>query len=116
MTTRNLDLDFYIIDKSTIESINFANKKKQQIDISDLLSEKNLNSIKDLIINGKRTFTISEFDIIQKKLGFDVIKGGTSSQKSDIVLDIQNNEIDKQNEGFKVGFNLFHQNISNAAN
>jgi len=102
VTTRNLDLDFYIIDKSTIESINFANKKKQQIDISDLLSEKNLNSIKDLIINGKRTFTISEFDIIQKKLGFDVIKGGTSSQKSDIVLDIQNNEIDKQNEGFGI--------------
>lgn len=102
VTTRNLDLDFYIIDKSTIQSIDFETKEKRQIDISELLSEKNLNSIKDSIINGKRTFTIPQFDVIQKKLGFDVIKGGTSSQKSDIVLDIQNDEIDKQNEGFGI--------------
>jgi DNA (cytosine-5)-methyltransferase 1 len=102
VTTRNLDLDFYIIDKSTIQSIDFVTKAKLQIDISELLSEKNLNSIKDSIINGTRTFTIPQFDVIQKKLGFDVIKGGTSSQKSDIVLDIQNDEIDKQNEGFGI--------------
>ena len=102
VTTRNLDLDFYIIDKSTIQLIDFETKEKRQINISELLSEKNLNSIKDSIINGKRTFTIPEFDIIQKSLGFDVVKGGTSSQKSDIVLDIQNDEIDKQNEGFGI--------------
>lgn len=102
VTTRNLDLDFYIIDKSTIQSVDFETKEKTQIDISELLSEKNLNSIKDSIINGKKTFTVPEFDIIQKQLGFDVIKGGTSSQKSDIVLDIQNDEIDKQNEGFGI--------------
>ena len=102
VTTRNLDLDFYIIDKSTIQLIDFETKEKRQINISELLSEKNLNSIKDSIINGKRTFTIPEFDVIQKSLGFDVVKGGTSSQKSDIVLDIQNDEIDKQNEGFGI--------------
>ena len=102
VTTRNLDLDFYIIDKSTIQSIDFETKEKRQIDILELLSEKTLNLIKDSIINGKKTFTVPEFDIIQKQLGFDVIKGGTSSQKSDIVLDIQNDEIDKQNEGFGI--------------
>ena len=102
VTTRNLDLDFYIIDKSTIQSVDFVTKEKQKIDISELLTEKNLNSIKDSIINGKSTFTIPEFDIIQKKLGFDVIKGGTSIQKSDIVLDIQNAEIEKENEGFGI--------------
>lgn len=102
VTTRNLDLDFYIIDKSTIQSIDFETKEKRQIDILELLSEKKLNLIKDSIINGKKTFTIPEFDIIQKQLGFDVIKGGTSTQKSDIVLDIQNDEIDKQNEGFGI--------------
>ncbi len=102
VTTRNLDLDFYIIDKSTIQSIDFETKEKRQIDILELLSEKKLNLIKDSIINGKKTFTIPEFDIIQKQLGFDVIKGGTSTQKSDIVLDIQNDEIDKQNECFGI--------------
>lgn len=102
VTTKNLDLDFYIIDKSTIQSIDSVSKDERQIDISELLSEKNLSSIKDSIINGKRTFTIPQFKVIQKKLGFDVIKGGTSSQKSDIVLDIQNNEIDKLNEGFGI--------------
>ena len=102
VTTRNLDLDFYIIDKSTIQSKNSVTKENKQIDISELLSEKNLNLIKDSIINSKKTFTIPQFNVIQKSLGFDIIKGGTSSQKSDIVLDIQNNEIDKQNEGFGI--------------
>jgi DNA (cytosine-5)-methyltransferase 1 len=102
VTTRNLDLDFYIIDKSTIKSINNVTKQNNQIDISELLSEENLDLIKDSIINGKRTFTIPEFDIIQKSLGFDVVKGGTSSQKSDIVLDIQNDEVNKTDEGFGI--------------
>ena len=102
VTTRNLDLDFYIIDKSTIKSINSITNENKQIDISELLSEGNLNHIKDLIINGKGTFTIPQFDIIQKSLGFDVVKGGTSSQKSDIVLGIQNDEIDKKNDGFGI--------------
>ena len=46
VTTRNLDLDFYIIDKSTIQSKNSVTKENKQIDISELLSEKNLNSIR----------------------------------------------------------------------
>jgi len=102
VTTRNLDLDFYIIDKSTIQSKNSVTNKKNKIDIAELLSEKNLSSIKDSIINGSKTFPIPEFAVIQKTLGFDVVKGGTSNQKSDIVLDIQNDEFDKQNEGFGI--------------
>lgn len=102
VTTRNLDLDFYIIDKSTIISTDRITKEKKQIDISELLSKESLTSIKDSIIKGKRTFNIPQFDIIQKSLGFDVIKGGTSSQKSDIVLDIHNNDIEKHNEGFGI--------------
>tara|TARA_B110000027_G_C16109197_1_gene296821 strand:+ start:437 stop:2416 length:1980 start_codon:yes stop_codon:yes gene_type:complete len=102
VTTRNLDLDFYIVDKSTVQSINLVTNEKQQIDISELLSDKNLSSITDSIKNGSSTFTIPQFDVIQKSLGFDVIKGGTSSQKSDIVLGIKNDEIDKENEGFGI--------------
>jgi DNA (cytosine-5)-methyltransferase 1 len=102
VTTRNLDLDFYIIDKSTVKSINNITKANNEIDIAELLSEENLDLIKDSIINGKGTFTIPHFEIIQKSLGFDVVKGGTSSQKSDIVLDIKNDEIDKNDEGFGI--------------
>ena len=102
VTTKNLNLDFYIIDKSTIQSIEIESKEKKYIEISELLSEQNLNSIRDSIINSKGTFTIPEFDIIQKSLGFDVIKGGNSNQKSDIVLDIKNESIDKNNEGFGI--------------
>lgn len=102
VTTRNLGLDFNIIDKSTIQSTNSITEENKQIDISELLSEKNLDSIKDSIVNGKKTFTIPQFDVIQKFLGFDVIKGGIGSKKYDIVLDIQNDEIDKQNESFGI--------------
>jgi DNA (cytosine-5)-methyltransferase 1 len=102
ITTRNLDLDFYIIDKSTIRSINNVTKANDQIDISEILNEENLDAIKKSIINGKKTFTIPHFDAIQESLGFDIVKGGTSNQKSDIVLDIQNDTIDKKNEGFGI--------------
>lgn len=40
--------------------------------------------------------------MIQDALGLTVIKGGTSSQKADIVLDINNNIISKENEGFGI--------------
>jgi len=102
VTTRNLNLDFYIIDKSTIQSKNNVTNENKEIIISELLSEKNLDSIKNSIINGKKTFNIPQFNVIQKSLGFNIIKGGTSSQKSDIVLDIENDEINKQNEGFGI--------------
>lgn len=102
VTTRNLNLDFLIVDKSTIKSIDSSTQEVLTIDISDLLSEEYLNSIRKTIVDSKGTFTIPEFEVIQKKLGFDVIKGGTSSQKSDIVLDIQTDEFKKENEGFGI--------------
>ena len=102
ITTKNLDLDFYIIDKSTIESKNTITKENNKINISELLCEKNLNSIRNSIVNNKGTFTVPEFDVIQKALGFKIVKGGNSTQKSDIVLDIQNEDINKQNEGFGI--------------
>jgi DNA (cytosine-5)-methyltransferase 1 len=40
-------------------------------------------------------------EIGQTELGF-AVKGGTSSQKSDILLDISNHQINKQNEGFSI--------------
>ncbi len=102
VTTRNLDLDFFILDKKRIEIIDKSDSSSKVIDISNIINEKTLSEITNLIQLGKATFTIPEFEIIQKTLGFDVIKGGSSSQKSDIVLDIKNKEINKKDEGFGI--------------
>jgi DNA (cytosine-5)-methyltransferase 1 len=45
---------------------------------------------------------IPEFEIIQTALGLTLIKGGTSSQKADIFLDIHNEILTKENEGFGI--------------
>jgi DNA (cytosine-5)-methyltransferase 1 len=102
ITTRNLDLDFFIIDKTTIKAVNNTSGENKTIDISNILNEKSLRELTESIQNGKATFNIPGFKIIQNSLGFNVVKGGISSQKSDIVLDINNDEIEKQNEGFGI--------------
>lgn len=102
ITTRNLDLDFFIVDKSTIKAINTISNTSKIINISDVLSEKNLEEVLQAIKNGKATFEIPKFEIIQSSLGFNVIKGGNSNQKSDIVLDIKNQQFQKENEGFGI--------------
>jgi DNA (cytosine-5)-methyltransferase 1 len=48
------------------------------------------------------TFEVASFTVIQDALGFNVVKGGNSSQKSDILLDISNPLFSKNNEGFGI--------------
>lgn len=102
VTTRNLDLDFFILDKTKIKAVNNVSGENKTIDISNILDKNSLEEITASIQDGKGTFNIPEFKIIQNSLGFNVVKGGTSNQKSDIVLDIYNKEIKKENEGFGI--------------
>lgn len=102
VTTRNLNLDFFIIDESTVKAVDNETGENKVVDISSILNTENLNKITEHIENEKGTFTIPEFELIQSQLGFDVVKGGTSSQKSDIVLDIKNEEFEKNDEGFGI--------------
>jgi len=102
VSTLNMDLDFYIINKTEIQIKNKLSKEEKTIEISSILNEKVLDVLTKSVIDGKKTFTIPAFDIIQDKLGIDEIKGGTSSQKADIVLDISNKEITAKNEGFGI--------------
>lgn len=102
VTTQNLDLDFFIIDKSTIQLKDKNSEKTKKIKISEILNKSILEKLTIAVINGKRTFTIPTFDLIQKTLEFDTIKGGTSYQKADIQLDISNKEINSKNEGFGI--------------
>lgn len=102
VTTQNLDLEFFIIDKSIIQLKDKNSEKTKEIKISEILNKSILEKLTDAVINGKKTFTIPTFDLIQKTLEFDTIKGGTSYQKADIQLDISNKEISSKNEGFGI--------------
>jgi len=102
VTTQNLDLDFFIIDKSTIQLKDKNSEKTKKIKISEILNKSILEKLPIAVITSKRTFTIPTFDLIQKTLEFDTIKGGTSYQKADIQLDISNKEINSKNEGFGI--------------
>ncbi len=102
VTTHNLDLEFFIVDNSTIKVSNKETKEAKQINISEIINQSVLNDLIETIKSGKRTFTIPAFEIIQNALGFSVIKGGASYQKADIILNIANNVIEKQNEGFGI--------------
>jgi DNA (cytosine-5)-methyltransferase 1 len=102
VTTQNLDLEFFIIDKSTIQLKDENSEITKEIKISEILNKSILEKLTNAVINGKRTFTIPTFDLIQETLEFDTIKGGTSYQKADIQLDISNKEINSKNEGFGI--------------
>jgi DNA (cytosine-5)-methyltransferase 1 len=102
VTTLNLEVEFFLIDKSTVEIKTKGTPESKIINISDILNPQILETITNTIIEGKKTFTVPAFDIIQKRLEFDAVKGGTSSQKADIVLDIINDRINKKEEGFGI--------------
>jgi DNA (cytosine-5)-methyltransferase 1 len=102
VSTSNLEYDFLIIDKNTIQSKNKKTNETRDIDISELLTPKILTDLKNRIIESSSTFEVPSFEIVQNELGFTVVKGGNSNQKADILLDISNHQINKQNEGFGI--------------
>jgi len=102
ITTKNLDLNFFILDKCTVEAVNLITKEKKVVDIQNIITPNVLKKLFNKIKNGAATFEIPAFDIIQNHLGFTLIKGGNSNQKSDIVLDIEHSSFQKENEGFSI--------------
>lgn len=102
VTTQNLNLDFELINQELVSSIDKNSKVKKDINISSIINNASLKNIVNKIKNGTGTFEIPDFEIIQNKLGFTVVKGGTSSQKADISLDIEHSTFVKENEGFGI--------------
>jgi DNA (cytosine-5)-methyltransferase 1 len=102
VTTKNLDLNFFILDGCTVESVNINTDEKRTINIQNIITPTVLNNLLNKIKTGTATFEIPDFDIIQNDLGFTLIKGGNSNQKSDIVLDIEHSTFKKENEGFGI--------------
>lgn len=102
VTTQNLDLNFFILNKSSLEIVNKKTNEKKLLNIADLINIEMLKQLTDNIKNQQGTFELATFDVIQNVLGFDVVKGGHSNQKADILLDISNTFFHKQNEGFGI--------------
>lgn len=102
VTTRNLSSSFYVLDEAKIKCVHKETKEEKIINAKDILTKDKIASIIDVIKTSKGTFNIEEFDVIQNLLGFDVVKGGNSGQKSDIVLDIRNSDIEVKDEGFAI--------------
>ena len=102
VTTHNLDIEFLLSNLSTVIIKNKEDKSEKEINISEVINSEIINLLISKIKDSSQTFEIPEFNIIQDKLGFNVIKGGNSNQKADILLDIENNFIQKENEGFGI--------------
>lgn len=102
VTTHNLELDFLILDKSSIEIVNKKTGDKRIVNISDIINPQILKKLTNDIKEGEKTFNLDGFSVIQNILGFNIVKGGHSLQKSDILLDISNKTITKVNEGFGI--------------
>ena len=102
VTTHNLDIEFLLSNLSTITIKNKEDKTERNVNISEIINTDIINFLVSKIKDGAQTFEIPEFNIIQDELGFNVIKGGNSNQKADILLNIENAQIQKENEGFGI--------------
>jgi len=102
VTTKNIDLEFLILDESQIEIVNKSTGYRQSVNILEVITPKVIQQIIEAIKNKTGTFDLEEFSIIRDTLGFNVIKGGSSLEKADILLDISNQFINKKNEGFGI--------------
>ena len=102
VTGNNIDLDFLLINKDELEIVNYNTEAVKKIRIKSLINENILNHLIVKIKKGKGTFSIPDFEIIQNALGLTVVKLGNSNKKADIVLDIQNEIVIKENEGFNI--------------
>ncbi len=103
VTTLNIMESCYLQESDKVVVKNDTTGTEKEIEVSDFLNKNVLKKLSDAIKKeGSKTFNIPEFDLIQDRLGISIVKGGNSHQKADIVLDINNHQIFKENEGFGI--------------
>ncbi|NOQ35637.1 MAG: HpaII family restriction endonuclease [Methylococcaceae bacterium] len=102
VTTLNIAESCYLLEDDFVLVKNEDTGVETKIKVSGFLNSNVLINLANSISDGSKTFNIPEFDLIQDTLGISIVKGGNSNQKSDIVLDINNNQISKTNEGFGI--------------
>jgi DNA (cytosine-5)-methyltransferase 1 len=102
VTIGDLGLEFFILDKSKIAIVNIDNGEKRIVNIKNTITKDVLEVMLGKIKNSHGTFEMPNFDTIQSFLGFETVKVGKNYQKSDIVLDIENPNFKRKNEGFSI--------------
>lgn len=102
VSTQNIDYICNLENSNSITIFSKTNNEKNEIFTSDIITQETITNITQKIKNNSGTFNIEEFNLIENKLGFTMVKGGTSTQKADIVLGIRNDTLHKENEGFGI--------------
>lgn len=103
VSTLNIQQDCYLAENDIVEVKNKNTGEINYIKTNDFLNNEVLASLAQLIKDGKgTTFDIPEFDLISHQLGVTLVKGGNSNQKSDIILDINNESKQYNEQGFGI--------------
>lgn len=102
VSTQNIDYICNLETNNTINIFSKINNEKNEILTSDIITQETINNITQKIKNSTGTFNIEEFNLIENKLGFTMVKGGTSTQKADIALGINNDTFHKEDEAFGI--------------
>ncbi|MDC3087452.1 HpaII family restriction endonuclease [Paracoccaceae bacterium] len=82
---------FSVVDKTFGENMQNTN-----------ISESEIVKLRDDIISGKGTFELDYAEKIFKNLGIQMVRGGTSAQKADIVIDVGYQGQFFENQGFGI--------------
>lgn len=100
VSTLNISEEVQLFDDNCVVLRSDGNESV--IPIASIISDEVLQKLFLQIKSGSATFNIPDFDTIQNKLGLSIIKGGNSSQKADIIMDIHNDTLQKKDEGFGI--------------
>lgn len=102
ISTHNLDYEYLPLNKADIQVVTKKTQETRNINIESLISPAILHDLITSIKNGNDSINKLGFEVIQNELGFTIVKGGNSSQKADILLDIKIENIIKKEEGFGI--------------
>ncbi|MFI3269660.1 MAG: HpaII family restriction endonuclease [Rikenellaceae bacterium] len=103
VTNHNIDRSYYLDESTKIDIIDKHNGNKiDTIDTANIITPHTLDIIKSKIKDGNGSLHIEDFDAIQNALGLSIVKGGTSDQKADIVLDVESDKFAIIDEGYGI--------------
>ncbi len=102
----NIVESYYLQNDDVVLVKNEATGIERKINVSDFLNNDILEKLANAIKSGGSSFNIPEFALIQDKLGISIVKEENSNQEADIVLDINNSQISKENQGFVIKSHL----------
>ncbi|MFI3331925.1 MAG: HpaII family restriction endonuclease [Rikenellaceae bacterium] len=103
VTTLNNTKSYFVNDSSeVIIKDKESNIEVNKVDMTDLITPEVLETLRDKIKEGRGTFEIEDFEVIQDALGLSIVKGGSSSQKADILFDVKTDKYEAIDEGYGI--------------